>query len=393
MMEDLNINDKINDQENSDIKNNKDDPRIMLREMHLALTDIDAAKALFTKYNRNHNRNLLCMIGYHCGQCVEKSLKTLIELKDSKYYNIKNEKGTRKIRENHDIRKLMDKVENLCPGFEKNNRSVSINADKFRNFNNLPYGRNSMTYDEASYLMSAAIKMYECVNAEIMKNFENENVDSYLKENYNRRQDVGIIGVDKTTVEIAEIRNADVNRKAIDINSLEVLRAFVESGDALIERYDEKGNDELLCLAARNYIETIRESYKAMIKADDEQLYYKKNPKKEYVVQYSHNMSFLLECLEKCRPGEMQINLFTAKNAIPMTVSNKLRYGKRKITMEEVSLLENEAKRILNRLEKDFERDNPDQKKVKEDSDKNWDIRFKSNLKMPPKKKDTVIKE
>ena len=61
--------------------------------------------------------------------------------------------------------------------------------------------------------------------------------------------------------------------------------------------------------------------------------------------------------------------------------------------MEEVSLLENEAKRILNRLEKDFERDNPDQKKVKEDSDKNWDIRFKSNLKMPPKKKDTVIKE
>ena len=51
------------------------------------------------------------------------------------------------------------------------------------------------------------------------------------------------------------------------------------------------------------------------------------------------------------------------------------------------------AKRILNRLEKDFERDNPDQKKVKKDSDEKWDNRYKSNLKMRPKKKDTVIKE
>lgn len=363
--------------------------RSVLKEIELARADIEAFKSVFAKAEVSDNKDLLCHAGYHCGQCIEKSLKAIIMFKDKETYNAVNASGTRNIRTNHDIREILNKAEQCCPGISEKNKSVNFNADKLKHFNNICFGRTSITREELGYLIKAAQKLEGYVSDELYKFFDSEEKNAeYIKNEWERRDAFGLMSIDPWAEKLAESKCEEVFRRPIDANDLSVIKAAVEAGDALAEGSIKYDNKNLRCYAAYEYIQAMQIAFKSVIKAENSEVYNKISNNKDHMVQYSQSMEFLLTTLDDCCPGEMERHPFAKKNMYKLSELNKLRFGRRAVTEEEVKCLETEVKKILGRIEKEFEMKYPDKATVEKMNNENWEKRYPTNLRMPGKKTD-----
>ena len=167
--------------------------------------------------------------------------------------------------------------------------------------------------------------------------------------------------------------------KPILQHDLSVIQADLMIADNTIELAKQSGNKDLLCMAGYHLAQAAEKCLKAIVKVERKDIY--KN------LTQTHDITYIMQKAEIARHGTIAENLFIAENSDKLSAFNGLRYGLQSITLKEVEALRVAVKAFAERLEKDFEKENPDKKKNMENAEKEFERRNKVNLTLVPEEK------
>ena len=160
--------------------------------------------------------------------------------------------------------------------------------------------------------------------------------------------------------------------KPILQHDLGVIQADLMIADNTIELAKQSGNKDLLCMAGYHLAQAAEKCLKAIVKVERKDIYKS--------LTQTHDITYIMQKAEIARHGTIAENLFIAENSEKISAFNGLRYGLQSITLKEVESLRVAVKAFSERLEKDFEKANPDKKQNLESAKHEWNSRPKANL-------------
>lgn len=160
--------------------------------------------------------------------------------------------------------------------------------------------------------------------------------------------------------------------KAIAAEELSLIKSDVAIADFAVNMADGGIGRDFLCQAAYHYAQAAEKSMKAIIEAERPELFDGN--------RRTHDLTLLMMKAEIARQGTIAGNMFLAEHSEKLSNFNELRYGDRSICRKEVMQLREAVKNLVDSLESDFTKENPDKKKVEAYLKKEWASREQTRL-------------
>lgn len=163
---------------------------------------------------------------------------------------------------------------------------------------------------------------------------------------------------------------------AIRQNELGVIQADLMSAEAIVTAYNANpSNPNMLCMAAYHLEQAIEKSLKAIVHAERPDIYNKTDGEGKVICKTTHSIDTLMTKAEICRNGITAAHKYIAENADTLGEFNNLRYGLKKIAEKDLVELTKAAKEIVQELEVEFEKANPDKEQNKQNAQHEWQSR------------------